>query len=260
MRLMDRLVLRSGFERATYRFALKTLLRNDRHSLLLGAFAGLGLVIASQTLVAAFGQTTADADSLPGMALLSAPLVLAYFLICGLRFVFDLPAELRANWVHRVILDREQPGTAAVARKIILTFVLPWVVAVCLPLYLYLWGGMGGGALFTVLIAGCCLMPEILLRRFRKVPFACAYPAWKQNATVIVLLYVLGLWAFAFLLPGLERAFLARSPWYLWGLGLLLLSAVYVLRHRRQDEERGQALVFDEVSDSPFEFLNLSGR
>jgi len=194
------------------------------------------------------------------MALLSAPLVLAYFLICGLRFVFDLPAELRANWVHRVILDRKQPGTATMARKIILTFVLPWVVVLCLPLYVYLWGAVTGGALFAVLMAGCYLMPEILLRRFRKIPFACAYPAWKQNATVIVLLYVLGLWAFAFLLPGLELALLAKSNWYLWGLALLLLSTALALRNRHRDEESVQALVFDEVADSPFELLNLSGR
>jgi hypothetical protein len=260
MKLMDRLILRTDFERATFRFALKTLLRNDRHSLLLGAFAGVGFVIASQTLVAALGQKTDDAGSTSAMALLSAPLVLAYFLICGLRFVFDLPAELRANWVHRVILDRKQPGIATMARKIILAFVLPWVVALCLPLYLYLWGAMTGGALFAVLMAGCYLMPEILLRRFRKIPFACAYPAWKQNATVIVLLYVLGLWAFAFLLPGLELALLARSNWYLWGLALLLVSTVLVLRNRHRDEESVQELVFDEVADSPFELLNLSGR
>ena len=260
MRLMDRLVLRSGFERATYRFAMKTLLRNERHSLLFGAFAGLGFVIASQTLVSAFNQKPADADSLPSAALLSAPLVLAYFLICGLRFVFDLPAELSANWVHKVILDREQHVSAIVARKIILTFVLPWVLVVCLPLYLYLWGGTVGGALIAVLIASCYLLADLLLRRFRKVPFTCAYPAWKQSATVIVLLYVLGLWAFAFLLPGLERALLLRSPWYLWGLAAMLMAANFALRKLRDDDGSGHGLVFEEAADSPFELLNLSNR
>ena len=102
MRMMDLVVLRSAYERATYRFAMKTLLRNDRHSLIFGGFAGLGIVIASQTLLSAVNQKPAPS---PSAAMISVPFTLAYFLICGLRFVFDLPAELRANWVHRVILD-----------------------------------------------------------------------------------------------------------------------------------------------------------
>lgn len=259
-RLMDRLMLRSGFERGIYRFAMKTLLRNDRHSLIFGAFAGLGLVLASQTLVSVFNQRPGATDSVPSADLLSVPFVLAYFLICGLRFVFDLPAELNANWVHKVVLDRESALSAAgIARKIILTFVLPWILAACLPLYLYLWGGVIGGALIAVLLAGCSLLATLLLRRFRKVPFACAYPAWKQSATVTVLLYVLGLWAFAFLLPALERALLLRSQWYLWVLAAMLLTAQLLVRKLREDDDNS-GLVFEEIPDPPFEWLNLSGR
>ncbi|MGZ4899431.1 MAG: hypothetical protein ACXV8X_07205, partial [Candidatus Angelobacter sp.] len=255
MQLMDWLVLRSAYERATYRFAMKTLLRNDRHSLIFGGFAGLGIVIASQTLVAAVNQKPGG----PSAALISVPFTLAYFLICGLRFVFDLPAELRANWVHRVILDREQ-APADAARKIILTFVLPWVLVVCLPLYLYYWGWTVGAPLAAVLIAGCYLLADGLLRRFAKIPFACAYPAWKQSATVIVLFYVLGLWAFGSLLPRLEHALLLKSAWYLWGLVLTLLAARLALRKLRDDGPMSQVLVFEEAPDAPFELLNLSGH
>jgi hypothetical protein len=156
IRLMDRFALRSPFERATYRFAMKTLLRNERHSLLFGAFAGLGFVIASQTLVSAFNERPGSTAAAPSAALISVPLTLAYFLICGLRFVFDLPAEIRANWVHKVILDHRQPESADAARKVVMTFVLPWILAGCLPLYLFYWGWAVGGAL----VAGvdCCVL------------------------------------------------------------------------------------------------------
>jgi hypothetical protein len=257
MRLMDLFVLRSAYDRATYRFAMKTLLRNDRHSLIFGGFAGLGIVIASQTLLSAVNQKPGAA---PSAALISVPFTLAYFLICGLRFVFDLPAELRANWVHRVILDCEQQAPADTARKVILTFVLPWILLVCLPLYLYYWGWSVGTALAAVLVAGCYLLTDGLLRRFAKIPFACAYPAWKQSATVIVLFYVLGLWAFASLLPGLEHALLLKSVWYLWGLVAVLLAARFALRRLRDDDPRSRTLVFEEAPDSPFELLNLSGQ
>jgi len=257
MRLMDLFVLRSAYERATYRFAMKTLLRNDCHSLIFGGFAGLGIVIASQTLLSAVNQKSGRA---PSAAMISVPFTLAYFLICGLRFVFDLPAELRANWVHRVILDCEQQAPADAARKVILTFVLPWILLVCLPLYVYYWGWAIGSALTAVLVAGCYLLADGLLRRFAKIPFACAYPAWKQSATVIVLFYVLGLWAFASLLPGLEHALLLKSVWYLWGLVLVLLVVRFALRRLRDDDPRSRVLIFDEVPDAPFELLNLSGQ
>lgn len=257
MRLMDWFVLRSAYERATYRFAMKTLLRNDRHSLIFGGFAGLGIVIASQTLLSAVNQKPSAA---PSAAMISVPFTLAYFLICGLRFVFDLPAELRANWVHRAILDYEQQAPGDAARKVILTFVLPWVLAVCVPLYVYYWGWTVGTALSAVLIAGCYLLADVLLRRFAKIPFACAYPAWKQSATVIVLLYVLGLWAFGSILPRLEYALLVKSVWYLWMLVLVLQVARLVLHRLRDDDPRSHILVFEEAPDHPFELLNLSGH
>ena len=224
-----------------------------------GAFAGLCFVIASQTLVSAFNEKTGS-TAVPSVALIAVPLTLAYFLICGLRFVFDLPAEIRANWVHKVILDHRQPESADAARKLIMTFVLPWILAVCLPLYLFYWGLTAGGALVAVLIAACYLLADGLLRRFAKIPFACAYPAWKQSATVIVLLYVLGLWAFASILPSLEHALLLKSTWYLWVLAAALQAARLALRKLRDSDETNQVLIFDEVPDAPFELLNLSGR
>jgi len=141
-----------------------------------------------------------------------------------------------------------------------MTFVLPWILAVCLPLYLFYWGWAVGGPLLAVLIAACYLLADGLLRRFAKIPFACAYPAWKQSATVIVLLYVLGLWAFASILPGLEHALLLKSTWYLWGLAAALAAGRFVLRWLRRDDETSHILVFDEVPDAPFELLNLAGR
>jgi hypothetical protein len=162
--------------------------------------------------------------------------------------------------VHRVILDSEQQAPADAARKVILTFVLPWIPLVCLPLYMYYWGWAVGSALTTVLVAGCYLLADGLLRRFAKIPFACAYPAWSQNATVIVLFYVLGLWVFSSILPSLEHALLVKSVWYLWGLVVALLAARFALRRLRDDDPRSRVLVFEEVLDTPFELLNLSGH
>jgi hypothetical protein len=149
---------------------------------------------------------------------------------------------------------------AEAARKVILTFVLPWIALLCLPLYLYYWGWPVGTALTAVLIAACYLLADGLLRRFAKIPFACSYPPLKQSATVVVLFYVLGLWAFASMLPRLEHALLLKSVWYLWGLVLVLQVVRLLLRRLRDDDPGSHMLVFEEVPEAPFELLNLSGH
>jgi hypothetical protein len=143
---------------------------------------------------------------------------------------------------------------------VILTFILPWILAVCLPLYLYYWGWALGSAMAAVLVAGCYLLTDGLLRRFAKIPFACAYPAWSQSATVVILFYILGLWAFASILPSLEHALLLKSVWYLWGLVLVLQVTRLVLHRLRDDDPRSRVLIFEEAPDAPFELLNLSGH
>ena len=117
-----------------------------------------------------------------------------------------------------------------------------------------------GVAHVGVLLACCSLLVEIVLGRFSKVPFTCAYPAWRRSATVTILFSLLGFYAFAYLLPELERALLIRSPLLLWGLPPLALLAGYALRRIRADQYAEQALIFEDVPAQVFETLNLSGR
>lgn len=259
MAWMDQFILRSPFERAIYRFTVKTLLRSERHSLLFGAFSGLGLVLALEMLASAFYDSPGPAVQ-PDAEFLSVPFILAYFVICGLRFVFDIPAELHANWVHRSVLYRGNDQPANLARKVILTFAVPWVLLLCLPLSVRAWGWPTGAGHVAVLLAACSLLAQLLLRGFRKIPFACTFPVWKQSATVVILLYLLGFWAFAFLLPRLEHALLVRTPLFLWTLSLFLLLANIGLRRFQAAELDEAPLSFEEGSAPAFEILNLSGR
>jgi hypothetical protein len=116
-------------ERACYSFGLRALLRSESHCILFGGFLGLGLVTASQM---ALGQSRTG--------LLAAPLCVAYFLIVGLRFAFELPAGQAANWVFRLILNGGKREAKQVARKLLLTFLIPLVLLPLLIVYAYAWG------------------------------------------------------------------------------------------------------------------------
>jgi hypothetical protein len=256
---LDRILLRSPFERACYRFALKTLARNERQSLIFGGFVGLGLVIASQRLVSALAPV-ARLGHVPSADLLSVPFILAYFVLCGSRFVFDMPAELRANWAPQVIVDPEKHDAARLARKAMLSLVWPAMLLLGLPLYARSWGWeLAFGHTAVVMVSSYCLA-DFLLLGFRKIPFTCQYSPWKQHATVAILLYAFGFAIFTSVPAGLEHALLMRGRWVLFPLAAAFLAAWKIFRRLRQDPLDPTELIFEDTPAPPFEMLNLSGK
>jgi hypothetical protein len=252
-RLLDRLLLRTPFERACYRFMLKTLFRNERHSLFLGSFVGLGLVIAAQRLFSAIAQPAA---AVPNADFLALPFVLSFFIVGGLRFVFELPAELRANWIHQMNVDFEDHKAVSVARTAMLTLAWP-LMAVAMPVYAWRWGWGIALIHICVVMAFSYFLASLLLRGFRKIPFTCADPAWRQNATVRILLGVFGFIAYASLIPDIEHRLLSRSVWLAVALTGAALAAER-LWLRRRDEYAETTLMFEPGDAPPFEMLNLS--
>src|ERR1019366_8543805 len=83
--------------------------------------------------------------------------VLAFFIIVGLRMVFEIPVELRSNWIFRLMLDAEKHECEPLARKVILVSVLPWALLVSFPIYAYL-GGWAVGCLHTLIFVAWSLL------------------------------------------------------------------------------------------------------
>src|ERR1022692_67596 len=106
----------NGFVLATHRFAVRALLRNESHRLCVAVAIGIGWLAAWQS------------------GPLAAPLSAAYILILGLRFGFEMPAGAPAAWIYRAILDPREHETLPVARRVILAFLTPVVLAPALVL------------------------------------------------------------------------------------------------------------------------------
>jgi hypothetical protein len=137
--LFDRWLLKTPFQRAGYRFVLNTLLRSERHSLVLAAFTGLALALASEALFSAFGGGAVKAGGLPSAEILSIPLIFCYCVIVGLRLAYDVPSDLPANWIFQLSVAKGTNECIPLARKTMLTLVLPWAVGFAVPVYGYLW-------------------------------------------------------------------------------------------------------------------------
>jgi hypothetical protein len=256
--LIQRFILRTPFQKAGYPFILKTLFRSERHSLFFGAFAGLGLVIASQRLLSAVNRGGTGLNAL-NSDLFSVPLVLAFFVIFGLRFVFEIPSDLRANWIQKMLVDCDKHESAPLARKVILSFVLPWIVLPSIPLYAWFFGWRVALQQALVLTVCSCLLIELLLVRFRKIPFTCTYPKWKDHAIVAIVLYALG---FQFFTAGISsfEAWLLLSARHLPVFFVLSAAVCMGISRLKPQYEHERRLIFEEQRSSGFELLELSRR
>jgi hypothetical protein len=259
-RLADGAVLRTPFERAAYRFVLWTLFRSEVHALVFGCSAALGVMLVAQTLLAHSANGPHAFEPFPSAEALSVPLVLSYFLISGLRFAFEIPAPLRANWLFRMAANPLTARGTSIAKRVIFTFELP-LLALCFGAYDWYWGWRIA-LLHTALVGVMSLLLiETLLLEFRKIPFTCPAPSFRSNAIVFILVYFFGFLGFSSFTADLEHAaFVDPLPLAycvpillaMWWLGLCLWRKYFGNFDRR--------ITFEEIPHSGVELLDLTFR
>jgi hypothetical protein len=256
--ILDRFVLGSPFERATFRFTMKALVRGPNQTLILGWFAGVGIVIASQSLFAAVGAPSHAIARFPSAEILGVPLALAYFLILGLRCAFDVPASLRANWLFRVTVNPETSECIPLARKVIFAFLAPALILICFPLYAHFWGWQISLIHTGIVAAMCFILVEISLMRFRKIPFACSAPTFKSHALVAILIYMVGFFAFSVFPASIERWAFDDPVRFLTFVPLLAGAWLALRGWRRSLSHLDTRIIFEEKSSPAVEAMNLT--
>ena len=255
--LLDRLVLRTPFQRGCFRFVYRTLLRSEAHRLVLTAVGGLSLVLASQALMDAFANAKSWRQAALSANALSIPFIISFLVVVGLRLVFEIPAELRSNWIFQLMLDRDGEECEPLARKVILTLLLPGLLAITFPVYVYL-EGWRVACLHTLLVTTwTVLLTNVVLIRFRKLPFTCTLPLFKQHSFVTLLSVCFGFLLYATSTPEFEASALAEPARM---IGLIPVAAVawYIPHHLAKstiDIER--KLIFEESPTHAFETLGL---
>jgi hypothetical protein len=186
---------------------------------------------------------------------------LGYFLILGLSCSFDVPVALRANWLFRITVDRESQKCVPLARKMIFVFLLPALVFFCLPLYAR-FGGWEVGLVHTAVVTVMCILfTEFLLVKFRKIPFTCSLPNFKSHSIVVILLYIIGFFAFSIITATAEHWAFADQIRFLAFI-LVVICVGLGLRYWRQSlTYLDTRIIFDEISPSAVETMDLgSGR
>ena len=112
-------------QRAVFAFSLQTIHRSRYHKLMAGFFAGMALVLSLSTagpLLLAHLRSGQAWELWQIESILAVPLVLGAIIILSLDYVFQIPAELRANWIFRMAEGGNLAG-AAQCRGVIIHFV-----------------------------------------------------------------------------------------------------------------------------------------
>lgn len=173
-RILDALVPNPR-EQAIHGFLWKTVQRSRIHRLAVLIYAALALAWMGNNVL---GSASA---SKPQQILFTAyPLSLLILSVAGMRHLFRLPTELRANWIFQIT---EREGRAdwmrAVERFVFAVGIVPLVVIGAALVYIE--AGPFTAIAWTViaLFVGAIAF-EILFRGWQKLPFTCSYLPGKR--------------------------------------------------------------------------------
>jgi hypothetical protein len=236
---VDRLILPHPLERATFHFIGNTILRSARHRLFLATYAGLAVALVFLSVVHV--RPVAPIVSFAPAGLLIVPLMLSFLVVTGLRAVFNLPAELRANWIFQVSESEQRFWHIRAARKWLTVMGIAPLCAILFPVEIWFRGWSAGLVHVGVALLLSLVLMNLLLVWFRKIPFTCSYFPGKMAMAVTALVYFLAFVAFCITMARWEVAMMAAP----WRLAVFAAASIGALRGLAWLERR--ELTIDDV-------------
>jgi hypothetical protein len=256
--LLQRLALRTPFLRGCFPFVWRTLARSEMHRLVITAAAGLGLVLASQAALNAVQGSKNLRQAALSPDAISIPYILAFLLIIGLRVVFEIPTDLRSNWIFQLLVDRDRQECASLARSVILSIILPLTLLATFPLYAYFEGVRIASLHMLIMATWAVLLTNIVLVRFRKLPFTCTLPLFKQYSIVILLSFCFGYLIYAVSIPEFESSAVSDPVRFFSMIPVMAIAWLVPRFLARNAPEMERKLIFEESAGRNFELLRLS--
>jgi hypothetical protein len=252
--LAARMTTLSPAARAICAFTLRTVIRSRQHRMLLAGWLGLAFAIAASGTVPMFLNDGWSAFDQPRTGILAVPLVFTALILVGMRMVFAIPSEIRANWTLKSrppipVRDALNGAAAALAAAAILPVLFAWLSATGL------WG-MRIGLIHSAFCATLgLLLAQLLAIGLDKVPFTCTYVPGKARFVKLWPLYLTAFSFYTYTMAGLEAVFLERGG-ILRALAILLLLAGAATYFRARRASEVETLRFEE---EPSDTLTVLG-
>jgi len=213
-----------GFATAVGQFGLRTILRSRQHRLMLAFYLGVGFAVA--IFFQRMDQAEDTLGSTVGPAVLMSTILIMILCVMGIRVVFSLPLDLRANWIFRITPIPAGPGCMIARRRALYALS---VVPVCLgaaALLFSVWPWQAAGKHLVVLVLLGTAIAELCLRGTQKLPFTCSYLPGKSNFNVTLVVSILVILPVMAKAAQLERDSFDNAAGYAAVVGLLAALAI----------------------------------
>ena len=187
-------------------FSLRSIMRSRQHRVALAVYWSVVFAIALSTIQ----QIAANPPEPVSLALVMPTFIMMSFAILGLRGVFSLPVSLKANWMLRVTQLRPTKDYIAATRRSLLLFGVAPILLVSAALSLHFRPRLYAAEHLAFLVLFGCVLVEVGLIHFDKVPFTCSYMPGKTNIQTLfwgfaLVLLILGLVVGAYELEALAH-------------------------------------------------------
>ena len=239
-------------QQAVIAFTLKTLAGSSQHRMILTAYAGFGLAVLLSGIVG-LGAVVGQAK-LHAAIFVYAHVVMLAFLLVGLRHLFSIPTELRANWIFQLCeAGSHQEWLDAIDRLVLLAGAIAMLL-IPFPLEYKLLGprAIAEVALFAATAFVCY---EAIFRSWEKLPFTCSHLPGKTPMWLVAL----RLYAFLWLVPVPNFILLAclYHPTAFFIVFLALVALGVHLRVSRREYRAQIRLVYEESIEPAVQTLSL---
>lgn len=240
-------------QQAVVVFLAKGILGNGPHRMILLGYGGFGFAILLSGMIGMMGLV--EPAHAAAARFVYAHVILLAFLLIGLRHLFSIPVELRANWMFRIAEGEGKQQWQRAVDRFVLFFGVLTMLVIPFPWEARLlgWRALGEAALFAVFGRACY---EAVFASWEKLPLTCSYLPGKKPMWMVAL-RLLGLLT---LLPIGNAILLAcLYNWFLYAAVFSVLLALSFHFHRTRVESWLETrLLYDEAPDPAIHTLNLS--
>ena len=214
--------------RAIRQFTIRTLARSRTHRMLLALYGGIALALVVSGFLPLIFMRGLAGFAQPSVPVLSAPFVLMFLLLVGMRACFAIPVEPKANWAVRMSEPAERTAALNGVRDAMILAVVVPVAAGAAATAAALWGAWPGLVHGVVSLAMGLLLVEVLLIALRKLPFTCTYFPGLARVRMLWWAYLTAFTNFSFTTPLIETMMIEQRS----GLGIFIIvtgSAIVAL-------------------------------
>jgi hypothetical protein len=237
-------------------FTVRTLGRSRQHRMLMAVWLGVALALTISAAVQIVVRVGWSALDEPRASLLAGPLIFAALIQTGMRSLFAIPVELKANWTFR-LREPLNLGTAISggAAALVVCGVIPPVLA-AFASAAALWGPAIGArhAIFCAVLSIGLI--QFLMRGVDRVPFSCTYTPGTAHIGKLWPLYLTMFSTFTYGMADLEASLLRDDRAFVQWILFLAALALILWRMRVQSARQLLRLRFDAESEGVTSILS----